>query len=182
MLTNEEIYENKNEIISLLKSTNREGIDKVIDFLNKSGYFYLYGSFKHHTYKGGLAEHSLGVYRLSEKFNDGCREDSVIISSLLHDICKTLYNFPEGVEYKGHGSKSVAIIEDFIKFKLTDDERAAIRFHMRTNLKRDTLNEGWDYEAAKNSSLRKLIYKCDKIDAGGYNGFMQNVMYGIIPC
>lgn len=180
MLTDEKIYENKNEIISLLKSTNREGIDDVIDFLNKSGYFYLYGSFNHHTYKGGLAEHSLGVYKLAKKFNDNCNEDSIIICSLLHDICKTKYKFPEGVEYKGHGKKSVLIIEDFIKFKLTEDERLAIRFHMKGNIQRYILEEGEDYAKAKKSDLRNLIYKCDKIDAGRYNGMLQNVMWRAI--
>jgi HD superfamily phosphohydrolase YqeK len=182
MLTKEKIYENKDEIITLLKSTNRDGIDNVIDFLNNSGYFHLYGSFNHHTYKGGLAEHSLGVYKLAKKFNKNCNEDSVIICSLLHDICKTKYNFPEGVEYKGHGSKSVAIIEDFIKFKLTEEERLAIRFHMKGNIQRYILEEGEDYEKAKKSDLRNLIYKCDKIDAGRYNGILQNVMWKTIKC
>lgn len=182
MLTKEKIYENKDEIITLLKSTNRDGIDNVIDFLNNSGYFHLYGSFNHHTYNGGLAEHSLGVYKLAKKFNKNCNEDSVIICSLLHDICKTKYNFPEGVEYKGHGSKSVAIIEDFIKFKLTEEERLAIRFHMKGNIQRYILEEGEDYEKAKKSDLRNLIYKCDKIDAGRYNGILQNVMWKTIKC
>lgn len=182
MLTKEKIYENKDEIITLLKSTNRDGIDNVIDFLNNSGYFHLYGSFNHHTYKGGLAEHSLGVYKLAKKFNKNCNEDSVIICSLLHDICKTKYNFPEGVEYKGHGSKSVAIIEDFIKFKLTEEERLAIRFHMKGNIQRYILEEGENYEKAKKSDLRNLIYKCDKIDAGRYNGILQNVMWKTIKC
>lgn len=180
MLTNDEINENKNEIIALLKSTNRDGIGNVIDFLNKSGYFYVYGSFNHHTYKGGLAEHSLGVYRLAEKFNNTCDKDSVIICALLHDICKTKYNFPEGVEYVGHGKKSVSIIEDFIKFKLTEDERLAIRFHMKGNIQRYIMEEGEDYEKARNSDLRNLIYKCDKIDAGRYDGILQNIIWNTI--
>lgn len=181
MLTDEEIKNNKNEIIELLKSTNREGIDKVINFLYKSGYFYLYGSFKHHAYRGGLAEHSLGVYKLAEKFNNGCNLDGVIISSLLHDICKTKYDFTEGVEYKGHGSKSIAILEDFLNFKLTDEERIAIRFHMRTKL-REYFDDYEEYKKAKQSDLRKLIYKCDKIDAGRYDGIFKNVMWNLIPC
>lgn len=182
MLTKEEIYKNKDEIISLLKSTEREGIDRVIDFLNHSGYFHLYGSFHHHTYNGGLAEHSLGVYKLAKKFNTNCDEKSIIISALLHDICKTKYNFPEGVEYKGHGSKSVAILEDFLKFKLTDEERRAIRFHMKGNVQRYMLEEGEEYAKAKQEDLRKLIYKSDKIDAGRYSGAKQNLMWKLIHC
>ena len=182
MLTKEEIDNNKNEIIELLKSTNRDGIDKVIDFLNKSGYFYLYGSFNHHTYKGGLAEHSLGVYRVAKKFNKNCNEDSVIICALLHDICKTKYNFPEGVEYHGHGSKSVAILEDFLNFKLTDEERRAIRFHMKGNIQKYILEEGEEYAKAKQEDLRRLIYKSDKVDAGRYSGTKQNLMWNLIRC
>lgn len=182
MLTDEKIQENKENIISLLKSTQREGIDDVIKFLNKSGYFYLYGSFKHHTYKGGLAEHSLGTYKVAKKFNKTCDENSVIIASLLHDICKTKYNFPEGVEYHGHGSKSVAILEDFLSFKLTDEERRAIRFHMKGNPQRYILEEGEEYLKAKKENLRNLIYKSDKIDAGCYSDFKQKIMWDLIPC
>lgn len=180
MLTDDEIKENKERVISLLKSTNREGIDKVINFLYKSGYFYLYGSFRHHKYKGGMAEHSLGVYDLAKKFNNGCDENSIIICSLLHDICKTKYKFPEGVEYHGHGSKSVAILEDFLGFKLTDEERRAIRFHMKGNPEKYMLEEGEEYTKAKKENLRNLIYKSDKIDAGRYTGLMQKIMWNNI--
>lgn len=178
---NEECIEkNKNEIISLLESTNREGIDRVIEFLNKSGYFYLYGSFNHHKYKGGLAEHSLGVYKIALKFNRNCDKNSVIISSLLHDICKTKYAFPDGIEYKGHGSKSVAILEDYLSFKLTDEERRAIRFHMHGDIKRWLREEKYEYLKARKEELRTLIYKSDKIDAGGYEDSRQRYVWNFL--
>jgi 23S rRNA maturation-related 3'-5' exoribonuclease YhaM len=158
VLSLDEIIQNKIEITNLLKSTNREGIDKVIKFLNDSGYFFLYGSFKHHTYKGGLAEHSLGVLKHSLENNVSCPRDSVIIASLLHDICKTRHeDIINSEDYHGHGSKSVKIIEDFIGFKLTDDERTAIASHMHSSTK-----DGNECE------LHRLIHISDCQDAGGY--------------
>lgn len=173
VLSREEILKNRNEIIELLKSTNRKGIHKVIYFLDHSGYFWLYGSFKHHTYKGGLAEHSLGVCKNALKHSDGCSRESVIIAGLLHDICKTKYEFPEEVkdEYaNGHGSKSVKIIENFIKFELTDEERRAIRFHMKQSGRHYDFDEEW--ELAKNERLRSIIHTADCFDAGDYSDSM----------
>ena len=39
MLTDEQIEINKDEIISLLRSIKREGVDNVIDYLIKSNFF-----------------------------------------------------------------------------------------------------------------------------------------------
>ena len=57
----------KNRIIELLKSTDRERIDKVIDYLElKSDYFIAPASTAFHgNYPGGLAEHSLNVYNVA---------------------------------------------------------------------------------------------------------------------
>ena len=55
----------KEEIINLLKSTNREGMDKVIEFMEKSDFFTAPASTKFHgAYEGGLAEHSFKVYEI----------------------------------------------------------------------------------------------------------------------
>ena len=159
VLSLDEIIKNKIEIVNLLKSTKREGIDKVIKFLNDSGYFFLYGSFKHHVYKGGLAEHSLGVCKRSLNNNVSCDRDSVIIASLLHDICKTRHeDIINSEEYHGHGRKSVKILEEYIGFKLTDEERTAIDSHMHGSAK-----DGNDCE------LHRLIHVSDCEDAGNYD-------------
>ena len=110
--TQEELLKQREEIITLLRSTNREGIDTLIKFLDKSKYFFCWGSFKHHKYVGGLAEHSLGVCKIALEENKGCDRDSVIIASLLHDLCKVYYDFPEERGYYGHGTKSVLILKD----------------------------------------------------------------------
>ena len=92
------IENNKNEYIKLLKSTNREGIDKLINWLeNKSDFFNAPSSTIYHgNYPGGLCQHSLNVYYaakqffetykelgLTEKNMDHITEENIIISALL---------------------------------------------------------------------------------------------------
>ena len=84
----------KEEFIRLLQSTSREGMDKLLDFLEKSDFYKAPASTRFHgNYEGGLLEHSMKVYEIfKEKIarsNFNTPEDSVIISALLHDICKT---------------------------------------------------------------------------------------------
>ena len=159
-LSFEEIENNKNEIIALLKSTNREGIDNLINYLEKSSFFddpasiTGYGNKTFHgSFEGGLALHSLSVYKELKKYKDlglfEANDDSIIICALLHDIYKTgtyqieLKNVKENGVWKsvevytpvakedfvyGHGEKSVDMVRDFIK--LSNIEKMAIRFHM----------------------------------------------------
>ncbi|MGN1326765.1 MAG: HD domain-containing protein, partial [Clostridia bacterium] len=84
----------KEEFIELLKSTNREGMENVLNFLEKSDFYTAPASTKFHgNYEGGLLEHSFKVYEIfAEKIkNAGLNtpNDTIIISALLHDICKT---------------------------------------------------------------------------------------------
>lgn len=87
------------EFEQLLESTNREGIQDLIAFLRKSDFYTAPASTRFHScHAGGLLEHSLNVYyALKQKANAGgvwefVREiplDSLIITALLHDVCKT---------------------------------------------------------------------------------------------
>ena len=56
----------KNKFIDLLRSTKRDGIDELIDFLeNKSDFFKAPASTRFHgDHEGGLLEHSLKVYEI----------------------------------------------------------------------------------------------------------------------
>ena len=145
----------KEEFIKLLKSTNREGMDKLIDFLEKSDFFTAPASTKFHgAYEGGLAEHSFKVYEILKYKVQNCvtqiqvPEDTIIISALLHDICKAnfyktdyrnaknsfgewekvpYYTVDDTIPY-GHGEKSVMMLTEYIK--LTNEEKYAIRWHM----------------------------------------------------
>ena len=150
------ILQNKNKFIGLLKETKREGIDKLIEFIEKRGFFLAPASAKYHNaFDGGLCDHSLKVFdlllqkvelfKLQEKYP----LDTIIITSLLHDLCKIgLYENKEAwrkdahnkwenypgygyLEQKmpvGHGSQSVIMAQNFIK--LTQSEILGIYWHM----------------------------------------------------
>ena len=156
-----ELENKKKEFIAILRSVNREGIDKVIDFLEKSDFFYAPASSLYHgNYEGGLVENSLNVYNIAIKLYEDFKQlspekvanltvDSVIISSLLHDICKCYFYVPkiksrkndnnEWEQYIGyeindqlplwHGAKSVILLQ-MIGLQLTVDEMLAIQWHM----------------------------------------------------
>lgn len=146
------------EFESLMSKIKRPGIEKLIDFIKISDFYSAPASTRFHgSYEGGLLSHSLNVYKsLSKKkehnpvWNEtlsNIPEESIIIVSLLHDICKTYYYTTEMRNKKvngvweqvpfytvddkipyGHGEKSVMMIEEYIK--LTPHERYAIRWHM----------------------------------------------------
>jgi hypothetical protein len=148
-----DIKEVKGKVIDLLNSVERKGIDRVIKFLQESDFFIAPASTKYHgNYDGGLAEHSLNVYELfkekNEKFDLGLSIDSIIIVTLLHDICKVnFYNKQtcwrkndgnrwesyEGYKVQddfpiGHGEKSVIMLQNFIR--LSKEEMLMVRWHM----------------------------------------------------
>ena len=86
----------KEEFIELLRSTKREGIENLLNFLEKSDFYTAPASTRFHgNYEGGLLEHSMKVYEIfKEKIKASglsTPEDTVIIAPLLHDICKTNY-------------------------------------------------------------------------------------------
>jgi hypothetical protein len=87
------------QIATILRSTNREGVEDLIEYLNKSDFFTAPASTQYHgAYTGGLAEHSLNVldslmalysFYKKEKYNvPELAEDSMIVVALLHDVCK----------------------------------------------------------------------------------------------
>ena len=146
------LEETKNKIIELLNSTARKDIDKIIKFLESSDFFEAPASTRYHgNYKGGLAEHSLNVYEIFKKKNEiydfGLSDDTVKITALLHDICKTnfytvssrnmkkdgkwikvpYYAVDDQVPF-GHGEKSVILLQQFIR--LSKEEVIIIRWHM----------------------------------------------------
>ena len=145
----------KEEFLNLLKSTKRDGIEELIEFIEKSDFFKAPASTRFHgNYEGGLLEHSMKVYEiLREKVNKSSieintSEDSLILIALLHDICKAnyykidyrnaknqfgewekvpYYTVEDTIQY-GHGEKSVMMITEYIK--LTVEEKYCIRWHM----------------------------------------------------
>ncbi len=156
-----DIEKNKEEFIEIFRANiTREGSDKLLDYLiNKCDFFISPASTRFHgSYDGGLAQHSLNVYhclkdylsrpRVRELYKMSYSEETIAISALLHDLCKTdtykrdfrnvkneagvwervpTYRTEDELPY-GHGEKSVYMISGFMR--LTREEAMAIRWHM----------------------------------------------------
>ena len=183
---NNELYEesDKSIIIKALKATCRSGIDNVISALNNNGFFEAPGSkYRHSNYKGGLAEHSLAVYKCAidlktkhpETFGQISKE-SIALTALLHDICKADVYFinhnglPDKSMRKfpiGHGEKSVIMLLR-LGLDLSEEEMLAIRWHMKTHTFKEKSVDAENYNAAIRSSgmnLIKLIQDADGMAA-----------------
>lgn len=139
---------NKDRFIELLLSTDRPGMDRLVDHLAKIGFFTCPCSSQYHLSKqGGLLEHSLNVcdtaLKAYETLNPAIDRNSVIIAALLHDVgkCgdfnKPTYVFTGNVgkpyktntelKYIPHEVRSIVIVNEFIH--LTEDEQYAIYYH-----------------------------------------------------
>ena len=175
----------KEQFLELLRSTKREGIEELITFIEKTDFFKAPASTRFHgCYEGGLLEHSMKVYEiLKEKVKNLPKDDlkfddeTIIISALLHDICKVNYykvdyrnaknalGVWEKVPYYavedtipyGHGEKSVMILTEYIK--LTSEEKYAIRWHMGFTEPKEVY--GTLSEAYKKYPLALLLFESD---------------------
>ena len=91
---------NKHEFLSLLRSTQRENVETVITKLEELGFFEAPASTNFHlNVAGGLVQHSLNVchvglrlreqmIQMAPELADALSVESVIIATLLHDVCK----------------------------------------------------------------------------------------------
>jgi len=154
-LNKNQIADHKTLFLALCrKYIKRDGLEKLIDWLEESDFFEAPASTMYHgAYAGGLCEHSLDVYRMAVNlqkggFCDALSEESVAVAALFHDLCKVncysvefrnkkidgqwqsvpVYVFDERQAFGGHGSKSVYIAQSFMS--LTLDEATAINCHM----------------------------------------------------
>ena len=159
---NIDIKANKEEFLELLRSTKRDGVEDVITDLENLGFFSAPASAGHHlNVEGGLVLHSINTCKaalavweamkpLEPSLQTEVSRDSLIIASLLHDVCKAdryvrsvkkrrnvlgQWEDTEGykVSYKefpmGHGEKSVIQLL-CSGLDMTDAEMLAIRWHM----------------------------------------------------
>lgn len=133
----------------------REGSAELLKWLKSTDFFTAPGSTRFHdSYSGGLADHSANVFhelvRLLKAFPEiKATAETAAIVALLHDVCKAncykvelrnkknehgqwiqvpTYTFKEDFPFGGHGSKSVYLIQKFMK--LTSEEAVAINCHM----------------------------------------------------
>ena len=186
--TDNEIQLMKNNFITLLRSTNRPNIEKLLQYLETCTDFFTAPAsrYDHNDFKGGLLAHSLNTYKAAVSFTAMSRalankdfpqtaltDESVIICSLLHDICNVninkeaykffkddMNNWRKYLSYEdcnnfplGHGEKSVFIIMSFIT--LTPQEACAIRWHMGSTISASYLStsDRHDMKLAMNTSL-----------------------------
>jgi len=135
----------------------REGSKELLEYLKKSDFFSAPASTQFHSaYEGGLAEHSICVYKrflnavkqeYGQDYQQKISDESIAICALLHDLCKIdiyktemrnkkidgnwvqvpHYVIEDSLPY-GHGEKSVYIISGFMK--LTREEAMIINWHM----------------------------------------------------
>lgn len=147
--------DNKERFTTLCAAIERDGVEDLMAWLDKSDFYTAPASTRFHgNWPGGLLEHSLNVYDELERLRKAYPEihisdETAIIISLFHDLCKVnmyspekrnrknaegkwesydAYTTKEKFCYGGHGSKSVFLVQNFIK--LTPEEAVAINCHM----------------------------------------------------
>lgn len=145
----------KEEFIRIAnENIKRDGITDLLGWLEGTDFFTAPASTKYHgAFEQGLVMHSLNVYwqlkRLCNWFGCNASMESIAIVSLFHDLCKVgfyktemrwrkdennqweqyaTWKHDEDFAYGGHGSKSVYLVQSFMK--LEPDEAAAINCHM----------------------------------------------------
>jgi hypothetical protein len=144
----------KEKFIQLCRENiKRDGIDDLMNWLEKSDFYKAPSSTRFHgNYEGGLVEHSVNVYnrllQLMPLTEAVVSPETIAIISLFHDLCKVntykvssrnvkednvwvqkpFYEFEEKFPFGGHGSKSVFIIQQFMK--LTPEEAVCVNCHM----------------------------------------------------
>ena len=113
-MTPEQIANNKATFIALChEHIHREGIDKLLDYLETTDFYTAPSSTNYHLNEmGGLCQHSINVFHTACKvyesviapaleqadtpFSEPISMESIAIATLLHDLCKTkLYHQKE---------------------------------------------------------------------------------------
>ena len=152
MVKKNDIKSIKLTIEALLRETERKGIEQLLEYMDKNGFYTAPCSTKYHlNVPGGLAKHSFNVWAyaqgLSETLLDSeeCCDitDNITIVSFLHDLGKmgqfgkeqyvpngdkkAPYLYNSELLPVDHEIRSIAIASRFIE--LTEEEQFAILYH-----------------------------------------------------
>lgn len=164
----------------------RDGAAALLDWLKDTDFFTAPASTRFHgSYEGGLVEHSVNVWnemcRLMRVYKSEVPDtttETVALVTLLHDLCKVgcyktemrntkvngiwvqkpFFTFQEDFPYGGHGSKSVFLIERFMR--LSEAEAVAINCHM--GFSESGTNVGAIGNAFKRYPLAWLLHMADE--------------------
>ena len=180
---------NKDDFLKIYDTyINREGFDKLREFLLTSDFFEAPASTRYHSaFEGGLCDHSVNTYKrllfnvqkeFGNEWQNFYSHQTIAICSLLHDLCKISYykkdyrNVKENGQWVkkeiyvkdeelpyGHGEKSVYIISSFLK--LTREEAVAINWHMGGFDSRVKGGDGSISEAYSKFPLAILLHVSD---------------------
>ena len=123
----------REEIYYLFEKVGAINVGRLLRYLDSSGFFYRPSSAnRHHNFPGGLAEHSLGTFRIIEEWNcmtpderqnselykrflynkqvtcDILKEkmnyDDMVVAAICHDLCKAKHYYMVGRVIKSHNS------------------------------------------------------------------------------
>ncbi len=171
-ITKENRAFNRIKIETLLKSVNREGMTRVLEYLDKVRFYDVPSStYRHHNWPGGLAQHSLGVFTKALEIDNSLHIESLIIVSLLHDVCKAgKYHIDKSghihhrkIHIKGHGRRSLLLLEKCGLF-LYPEEARAIKWHMGGHHPQND-EERAEIQIARSEPLWYTIHKADQYNA-----------------
>ncbi len=123
--------------ISELRSTGRPDIEILIRCLEEN-HFFQARSHSHDNWPGGTVHHSLLTLKIARNMRakDSAKhpnviqrvpDDSLTLCCLLHDVCNM--RGKADLAARKHGYRSRRILETS-GFKFSDEEIAAVRFHM----------------------------------------------------
>ncbi|HRF85472.1 MAG TPA: HD domain-containing protein [Alloprevotella sp.] len=197
------IKENKEKFLFYCRENiHREGLSDLLDYLDSTDFYTAPSSASFHLNEdGGLCLHSINVFETAKtlyenlllpklkngetNFSEEISMESIAVSSLFHDVCKTkLYHKTEkwkkdkngrwmtypGYEIVdefpfGHGEKSCLILSWFIRLK--QEELLAIRWHMGMfEMTEQGSGTRFSYRAAmEKSPLVTLLQSADMLAA-----------------
>lgn len=180
------IEEEKLKFKGLINQIDRNGIEEVKTFLDSSGFYTSPASTKYHyAFSGGLMMHSMSVHRVFSKlikaFKLNFASESIILCSLLHDLCKAgAYTENAGrfrwnrMHPSGHGKLSIELIEK-CGMILNQEEIEIILYHMgpyyTSEFAATTTYMTGEYSVAQyldvynRNKLAKLFHYCDDMSS-----------------
>lgn len=161
----------KDRIIKELKNTGVANIDKMLQYMEKYGYFECRSS-SHNNWTGGASQHMWAVYLIAKAIRNTknnepeiakhATDQKLAIVCLLHDLCDMdVQVYMNGQRISGHGYKSYCIMK---KLNVGSEAgREAVRNHMHSDCQHHLSSQ---QEIDEYSVLHSLVFKADRLASG----------------